>query len=231
MCGRFVSVSPYVVIAESFGIQEMTGRALNCPPSFNIAPGREIAAVVAGPASNPLSSCSGRFLEFFHWGFIPAWSRENKKAVINARAETAALKPVFRDAFRRRRCLVIADGFYEWLPGKTKKPFYITLSDGRPFGMAGIYETSLTEGARRTTCAILTVAANSLVRHCHDRMPAIIPRDKIDIWLNPGAGPGELGEILRPYPEGLMEMREVSPLVNSPQFDSPRCIEPVAAPA
>lgn len=221
MCGRFVRVSPYVIIAESFGLEKhASGNAVECAERFNIAPGQEIAAVISGPA--------GRNLEFFHWGLVPAWSRDNKKGIINARAETAALKPGFRDAFRRRRCLIIADGFYEWLRGKAKKPFYITLREGRPFGMAGIYETSLREGVQRATCAILTVAANSLVEQCHDRMPAIIPRDKEDMWLNPEADSRVLGEILKPYPAGLMEMHEVSAFVNSPWFDSPRCIEPLA---
>jgi len=220
VCGRFVRVSPYVVIAEAF---DLNGKVSDCPVRFNIAPGQEIAAVVSGPVSNP----SGRRLEFFSWGLVPAWAKDNK-GIINARAETASRKPSFRDAFRQRRCLIVTDGFYEWLRGKTKKPFYITLQDGQPFGMAGIYETTLRDGVLHTTCAILTVAANSLVETCHDRMPAIIPKDKEDMWLTPGTDIEMLEEILKPFPAGLMKMHEVSAFVNSPRFDSPRCIEPLA---
>jgi len=214
VCGRFVRVSPYVVIAESF---DLNGKVSDCPAQFNISPGQEIAAVT-----------SGRSLEFFKWGFVPAWSKGTNRGLINARAETAALKPSFRDAFRQRRCLIIANGFYEWVRGKAKKPFFITLQNGRPFGMAGIYETSITGGIPQTTCAILTVAANSLVGTCHDRMPAIIHKDKQDIWLTPGTQVSKLEEILQPYPEELMKMHEVSTMVNSPRIDSPRCIEPLA---
>lgn len=218
VCGRFVRVSPYIMIAETFGLDQSAARA-DGPERYNIAPGQDIAAVISGPA--------GRTLESFHWGFVPAWSRDDRKGMINARAETAALKPSFRDAFRRRRCLIIADGFYEWQRGKSKKPFYMTLLEGRPFGMAGLYETSQREGVHRATCAILTVAANSLVALCHDRMPAIIPKGMQDAWLAPGTDAGEIEEILKPYPAGLMKMHEVSPLVNSPRIDSPRCIDPV----
>lgn len=220
MCGRFVMVTPYAIIAENFSLN---GKGPDCPAGFNIAPGQSVAAVVSGPASSP----SGRSLEFFKWGFMPAWSKDNK-GIINARAETASRKPSFREAFRQRRCLIIADGFYEWLRGKTKRPFYISLHSGRSFGMAGIYETSLKDGALQTTCAILTVAANSLVETCHDRMPAIIPKEMEDIWLAPGTETGRLEEMLRPFPAGLMKMHEVSEIVNSPRFNSPRCIEPVA---
>lgn len=219
MCGRFVRVSPYVMIAESFGLDS---KGPDCPASFNVAPGQEIAAVVAGPASNP----SGRALEFFKWGLVPSWSRDSK-GIINARAETAARKPSFRDAFRQRRCLIIADGFYEWLRGKTKKPFFIALQNGQPFGMAGLYETSLRDGILLTTCAILTVPANSLVASCHDRMPAIIPGGGEGAWLDPGTDIRGLEDLLKPYPAGLMKMHEVSAYVNSPRFDSPRCIEPL----
>jgi putative SOS response-associated peptidase YedK len=221
VCGRFVRVSPYIVIAESFNLN---GRESDCPASFNIAPGQEIAAVISGPAANP----SGSSLEFFKWGLVPAWSKNVNRGMINARAETAAHKPSFQDAFRRRRCLIIADGFYEWLRGKTRRPFYITLQDGQPFGMAGIYETSLSEGIPHATCAILTVAANSLVAPCHERMPAIIPKDKEAIWLAPGTELEQLQEILRPFPAVQMKMHEVSTTVNSPRLDSPRCIEPLA---
>jgi putative SOS response-associated peptidase YedK len=207
------------MIAETFGLDRSAAGAADFPERYNIAPGQDIAAVICG--------ASGRSLESFRWGFVPAWSMDDKKGLINARAETAALKPTFRDAFRRRRCLIIADGFYEWQRGKTKKPFFITLLEGRPFCMAGIYETSPREGVHLTTCAILTVAANSLVGRCHDRMPAIIPRDFQDVWLTPGTDIREIEEILKPYPDRLMKMHEVSPLVNSPRIDSPRCIEPV----
>lgn len=215
MCGRFVRVSPYVMIAEAFGLDS---KGPEIPASFNIAPGQNIAAVFSGP--------SGRTLEFFKWGLVPSWSRDNK-GIINARSETAAGKPSFRDAFRRRRCLIVADGFYEWQRGKTRSPFYISLQNGQPFGMAGLYETSPRDGALQATCAILTVAANSLVAACHDRMPAIIPKEAEGAWLDPGTSISDLEALLKPFPAGLMRMHGVSALVNSPRFDSPRCIEPL----
>jgi len=218
VCGRFVRVSPYVVISEAF---LLSGPALERGGSFNIAPGQDIAAVVAGPG--------GRRLEFFRWGFVPAWGKDPKASTINARSETVAVKPSFRDALRKRRCLLIADGFYEWHKGRKKRPFYITRHDGRPFGMAGIYETSTLYGAPRTTCAIITVPANKLIEPLHDRMPAIIAGGEEGPWLD--CGGKDLQRILgalRPFPAEEMKLHEVAPLVNSPFHDFARCIEPVS---
>lgn len=220
MCGRFVRISPYLVMAAAFGLR---GPETELPESFNIAPGQQIAVVVGTPA--------GRRLELFQWGFVPAWSRGPAKGIINARSETIADKPSFRDAFRKRRCLVIADGFFEWAGGKTKRPYFLALAGGRPFGMAGIYETIVENGSPRTTCAIVTVPANRLVGAIHDRMPAIVPASGEEPWLDCGGGrpadPKTVAELLQPYPPGEMTMYEVSPAVNSPHNNFPRLIEPL----
>ena len=151
--------------------------------------------------------------------------------MINARAETVAEKSAFRDAFRRSRCLVIADGFYEWKrDGKARRPVYVRLKSCEPFGMAGIYSLwHSPDGEDICTCAIITTDANELLRPVHDRMPVIIPKELEDIWLNPRMADNELVmSILTPFSADLMECYEVSGVINRADFDKPEAIEPLS---
>jgi putative SOS response-associated peptidase YedK len=162
---------------------------------------------------------------------VPGWAKDPAvgNRLINARAETAAVKPAFRAALRRRRCLVVADGFYEWQPqGKRKQPYYIRLRQGRPFGFAGLWEVwEGPEHARLESCTLLTTAANDLVRPIHDRMPVIIAPADYQPWLDAAVDDTQqLLPLLRPYPGEEMTAYAVGPLVNNPGNDDPRCIEP-----
>jgi len=205
MCGRFFLLTDLSVIVESFGIQEV---ACDYRPDHNLSPGREIPAVVHEGRNR---------LVGFRWGLIPAWARDPLigNRMFNARAETIAEKPSFRSAFRDRRCLVIAEGFYEWQKlGKAKKPMLIRLKSGRPFGFAGLYETWVSpDGQTVRSCTIITTEANELIRPIHDRMPVILPAKNEAAWLAPeNRDLKTLQSMLRPYPAEEMEMEEVKPL-------------------
>jgi putative SOS response-associated peptidase YedK len=220
MCGRFVRSCSVDKIAEVF---EVDKPSIDLPPSYNVAPTQDII-IINSSGKKRIVKC--------RWGFVP--SRATDLAVgssmINARAETVSTKPAFRDAFRRQRCLVIADGFYEWRKaGKKKVPHFVRLTSGRPFGFAGLYNLwTSPDGGRVCTCTIITTAANDLLEPLHDRMPAIIPHEKEDLWLDPNtADAGVLLEMLKPFPSEEMEYYEVSGRVGSPSFDMPEAIEPV----
>ncbi len=188
-------------------------------PRYNIAPGQPIVAV---PNDGTQQAT------FFLWGLIPAWSPK-PRGLINARAETLAARPSFRAAYRRRRCLILADGFYEWPRGKGEKaPWWFTLQDGRPFALAGLWEMWVApDGGEIPTCAIITVPANEVVAPVHPRMPAILPAEAYAAWLDPGERtPEELQPLLRPYPAQALRGYPVSPRVNDPRFDDPACLEP-----
>jgi putative SOS response-associated peptidase YedK len=225
MCGRFTLRASASVIAEQFGPFEMPPFAAR----FNIAPTQAVAVVRRAAAR------SGRELVWLRWGLIPAWAKDPAigARLINARAETAAQKPAFRAAMRARRCLVVADGFYEWQrTGRTKQPYFFQLRGGRPLAFAGLWEAwRRPDESLLETCTLLTTAANELVRPVHDRMPVILAATAYDAWLELAAeNPLKLASLLAPYPSGEMEARAVGDFVNSPAHDSPRCIEPVAAP-
>ncbi len=222
MCGRFVQVSPFSIVAETFDIAE--GRA-DLPPRYNIAPEQTVWAVIRETGSH-----RNRLVPF-RWGLVPSWSKDPSMGtrMINARAESVAEKPSFKSAFRKRRCLVVADGFYEWRrTGRAKTPFYIRLTSGKPFGLAGLYEIwTSPAGEALRTCTIITTRANELLAPVHDRMPVIVPEERQALWLDPGIQDAEtLLHILQPYPSRSMAIREVSRLVNSPGNDSPDLIEP-----
>jgi len=219
MCGRFTRTAEIPEIAAEFGVREV---ASDIGPSYNIAPTQEVAVVI---------NEGEKQLVQVRWGLVPEWADDPKigNRLINARAETLAEKPSFRNAFRKRRCLVVADGFYEWKrSGEIKKPVYIKLKSGRPFGFAGLYETwTSPDGEEVTTCTIITTEPNELMKPIHNRMPVIVPKDKEDIWLHPDSYEEELTELLKPYPADLMEAYEVSRMVNSPSNNSPECLNPV----
>ena len=163
------------------------------------------------------------------WGLIPHWAKNASigNRMINARAETVAEKPAFRDALRRRRCLVLADGFYEsQRAGGAKRPMRIVMQSGEPFAFAGLRPVwKDSDGNRIPSCAIITTVANDLLAPIHDRMPVILPRDMEEFWLDPSIdGPRALGSVLNPYPDEEMEAFEVSTLVNSAANDGPEVI-------
>ena len=205
MCGRFVLVTDLTKIAEEFAVGQMGS---NFQSNWNISPGQYIPAVVQRDGQN--------ILESFLWGLIPSWAKDSSigNKMINARAETIAEKPSFKNAFQKRRCLIPADGFYEWQKlGKMKKPFRFSLKSGKPFGFAGLYETWLSpENESVHTCTIITTEPNKLMQPIHDRMPVIVGKKLEASWIDPGNhNQKELLAILQPYPSEEMMMSPVEP--------------------
>ncbi len=224
MCGRFTQAAPGEVVAGLFQLPSVPALAAR----YNIAPTQDVAAVRA-------STGGGRELVELHWGLLPPWVRERSVAgrMINARAETLADKPAFRAAFRSRRCLIVADGFYEWQRlGVRRQPHFIGFADGRPFGLAALWERWPGGGSGPVveSCTIVTTAANEVVSPLHDRMPVILDPNEFALWLDPGArDPEALRPLLRPHAAAAMRAYPVSPLVNDPAHDGPACREPLAA--
>jgi putative SOS response-associated peptidase YedK len=219
MCGRFAQVEPLAAIIRTYFIEE--SRAAGSP-RYNIAPG--------GPILTVIREGGKRVLAELLWGLIPPWVRDPGEArkLINARAETVGSKPSFRAAFRTRRCLVPATGFYEWKrEGRARTPYFIRPVSGDSFALGGIYEIRESpEGPELRTCAIITTQANDLMAPIHDRMPAIIAPAHRDAWIDSATPLDDVLSLLDPYPPGEMEAYPVSTLVNSPSNDSPACIAP-----
>lgn len=223
MCpGRFEIHSDFKSIAELFGISD---RSFDLQPNYNVAPSQDIVIVTREGDRNTLHSC--------RWGFLPPWAKDPAEGhkMINARAETVAEKPSFRSAFRHNRCLVVADGFFEWKKqGTVKKPVYIRLRSRKPFGFAGLCSNwTAPDGKTLCTATIITCGANELISPFHDRMPVIVPPDKYGIWLDPGVGPGLLPPLLVPYPADEMECYPVTPRVNSVGNNDPGNIAPLVS--
>jgi putative SOS response-associated peptidase YedK len=195
-------------------------------PRYNIAPTQPAPTIVIASAD------PRREFTLLRWGLIPSWAKDPAigSRMINAQAETAATKPAFRSAFRKRRCFVLADGFYEWgQQGRTRQPYYIRLRDGRPFAIAGLWERwEGASGTPITSCTLLTIAANDLIGAFHHRMPVILDPEHYDLWLDPSVrDPERLQPLLRPYPADAMSAYPVSTRVNNPAHDSPDCIAPL----
>jgi putative SOS response-associated peptidase YedK len=220
MCGRYTLSTPVGKLAEEF---DLSGSLPDLQSSYNVAPTQEVPAVVAGNG--------GRRLEMLRWGLIPSWADDPGigSRMINARSETVAEKPSFRRAFKERRCLIPADGFYEWQKTNgSKQPYYFRMKDGRPFAFAGLWESWAGDGEIRS-CTILTTDANHLVGEIHQRMPVILPSEYYELWLEPAVRePDQLLPLLNPYPTDEMEAYPVSRRVNSPSNDDPGCVERVA---
>jgi putative SOS response-associated peptidase YedK len=221
MCGRFTQAAPGEVIAALFGLPEVPDLA----PRYNIAPTQDVAAVRAAADGR-------RELVALHWGLIPSWAKERAigSRMINARAETVAEKPAFRGALQSRRCLIVADGFYEWQKlGARKQPYFISFRDRRPFAFAGLWERWQSGSSDATeSCTIITTTANEVVAPVHDRMPVILDPHDHEAWLDPGIREsGELLHLLRPQPSDAIEAYPVSLLVNSPANDVPACRDPI----
>ena len=221
MCGRFTVQVGTPDLADLFGAVPV-GESLK--PSFNAAPGHLVPVVIR--------EGDGLCLSSFKWGLIPSWAKDpaigNK--LINARAETVAEKPSFRQAFMKRRCLILADGFFEWKSeGGRKVPYHITLTDRSVFAFAGLWERWRPEkGEEIRSCVIITTAANDFMRPIHHRMPVILPAGSEGAWLDPNQRDRQaLLELLVPYPSSAMRAVVVSTLVNSPRNNSPQCLLPM----
>lgn len=229
VCGRFVAAAPVEDIAAYFAA---TLADTDLPKNYNVAPTEEVYGVVHGT--------DGRELHVFHWGLVPFWAKDRKIAarMINARAETIAEKPAFARLFTAQRCIVPADGFYEWqtlgMAGKkpVKQPYFIQRSDREPLAMAGIWSSwrdpNSTEPTRLHTLSIITTVANELMRPLHDRMPVLLPPGSWDRWLDPRVNNVEwLGGLLVPAPNELLTRWPVASDVNSVRNKSAQLIEPV----
>ncbi len=214
MCGRYSFTTPE---EAARGFFRYSGTPLNFPPRYNIAPTQTVATVRAGEA--------GRELAMMKWGLVPFWAKDTKIAykTINARVETVAAAPAFRAAFKARRCLILADGFYEWKPTgpKTKQPYRFVIDSGSPFAFAGLWETWDKGEAPLTTCTIITGEPNSVAAPIHDRMPVILDPTTYDAWLSGTAG----REVLTPFPADRMRAYLVSTRVGNVRNDDAAIIE------
>jgi putative SOS response-associated peptidase YedK len=221
MCGRFVRKRSTELLARDFGAENISDEL---QPSFNVAPTDNVAVVL---------NDGGKKLVTMRWGLVPSWAADPRigSTLINARAETLSSKAAFKNAFAARRCLVLADGFYEWLKaGAVRTPMLLHLKSERSFGFAGLYEKWRSPlGEAITSCTIITTEPNELVRPIHDRMPVILPKEIEDSWLDPAVQDHHrLLALLQPYPAEDMEAYPVSSRVNSVKNNSPECIERVA---
>jgi len=219
MCGRYSLAIDYDAINDRFVFRGGVQVPVPHRPRFNIAPTQEVLTVV-----NPTGE--GNEPRMMKWGLIPFWAKDPSigNRMINARAESIAEKPAFRNAFQKRRCLVVADGFYEWRKeGKYKVPMRIILKTGEAFGFAGLWETwKSPEGVAVESCAIITTTPNAVMEPIHNRMPVILPREAESAWLSSATGDAAtLRELLVPYPAEEMDAYEVSALVNESKNDVP----------
>ncbi len=224
MCGRYTLATPADELQEVF-----PGFAFpeEMPLRYNIAPSLDIP-LVPNDGENRV--------QHFRWGLVPSWAKDPKigNRMINARGETLAEKPSFRTAFRKRRCLILADGFYEWRkePGAgAKTPMYIRLKSGKPFAFAGLWESwKRSDDPPLLSCTIITTEPNAFMEEIHNRMPVILPPGAYDQWIDPDErAPDELADLLKPYPDSELTAYPVSTLVNNPRADMPDCIKPAEA--
>lgn len=222
MCGRFTLSTSSEDLAEHFDVPDPKPLA----PRYNVAPAQLVAVVGLKPDGKT------RGIALLKWGFVPYWANDPDSGPkpINARAETVSIRPPFDHSFREKRCLIPADGFYEWAKqGSRKVPHHFRLKRGGPFAFAGVWDAWRGENRPATlTCAIITVPANDLVRPLHDRMPAILMPDQYDKWLNPSTPVAELLSMLAPLPADLLEAVKVGPAVNKVTNDGPECLTPAA---
>jgi putative SOS response-associated peptidase YedK len=224
MCGRFTLFAEYDDILNRFDIEAAIEQDLYVQ-SYNIAPSHSVLSVINDGTQNRLG--------YLRWGFVPSWAKDEKVGykMINARAETLAEKPSFRHAFKHRRCLIIADSFYEWKKGsnKTKTPIRIKLKSNDLFAMAGIWERwKSPEGNSLFSCSIITTTPNELMKDIHDRMPVILNKEDEQEWLDPSLNDvSKVSHLLKPLAADNMEAYEVSSLVNSPRNNSPNLIQKI----
>lgn len=222
MCGRF-SLGVTIRIGQLFDLPNWP----ETPPRYNIAPSQDVPAVIQNRETGT------REYRPFRWGLVRSWAKDPAigNRLINARSETAAAKAAFRKPLRDRRCLILADGFYEWKPEVPRKqPYYIKLWHGEPFAFAGLWDLwQPPDGQPLETCTILTTTANGVLKAIHDRMPVILPPDAYNAWLDPTMRDVErVQALLTPYPADQMVAYPVSTRVNNTSNDSPECIAPFA---
>jgi putative SOS response-associated peptidase YedK len=218
MCGRYSITTPLEAMRALFDVES----GLNLQPRYNVAPTDEVPVLRLREGE--------RELAMMRWGLVPFWAKDRKGAarLINARADTAADKAAFREAFARRRCLIPADGFYEWkAEGKAKQPWRVEMAGRAPFAFAGLWEYwKSPEGEPLLSFTILTTDASDTLRHIHPRMPVILPREGHGRWLQAPAA-----ELLKPWDGPALTAYEVSPRVNSVRNDDPDCLAPLPPPA
>jgi len=227
VCGRIILITPAIDLARALGIAEVPAWVTGFLPRYNVAPGQPVPAVVAD------TDTSGHRLTQLRWGLVPAWAENPDQSyrMINARSETVAVKPAFREPFRHRRCIIPVDGFYEWRrQGKTRQPYALRPSVERVLALAGVWERWDRPGQTPLeTCSILTTGANATMRPIHDRMPVVLaPSDHADWLETPPQHAERLGELLRPCPPHWLTAYPVDRRVNRPEFDSPACLAPLS---
>ncbi len=222
MCGRFTLTVDPAELMDEFGDYTFPPQFA---PRFNIAPSQPVLAI---------SNDGSNQADFFRWGLIPVWAKDPSigNRMINARGETLAEKPSFRGSYKYKRCLILADGFYEWKeqPGsKTKTPYFIHMKDRQPFAFAGLWdEWHSSDGSQIRTCTIITTSPNNLMKSLHNRMPVILSRDSYRQWLSKTPQtPESLSPLIKPYPSDEMAAYPVSTLVNNPKNDRAECVVPV----
>jgi putative SOS response-associated peptidase YedK len=222
MCGRFTLVTDPEKLMQRFMLDEIT---LDLQPRYNIAPGQPVPAIIADGGKRRIGQ--------LRWGLVPSWAQDEKigSRMINARAETLTEKPAFRRLFERKRCLIPADGFYEWKQtDKGKQPMRITMKNGEPFAFAGLFDTwTRSDGQKISTCTIITTAPNEVVADIHNRMPVILRSEDESLWLDREKYDAELLQsLLVPYDADQMRAYPVPAIVGNPGNDTPECIEEVA---
>jgi putative SOS response-associated peptidase YedK len=220
MCGRFTLAKTPEQVAKAFSLNEVP----DFPSRYNIAPSQPVGVIMQNRDSGK------REFRLMVWGLIPSWAKDPEKLTfINARAETVAEKPSFRSAYKYRRCLIPADGFYEWQKAKSgaKQPFFFTMAEQKLFVFAGLWES----WNDIETFTILTTTANTLLQTIHDRMPVILQPEDYKRWLDPSVqDPRQLSDLLRPFPDEPMQAIPVSTRVNTAKIDDALCIEPLQEP-
>ncbi len=223
MCGRFTLRTPAAILKDYFGLVDLPGLT----PRYNIAPSQQVGALRTTDAAREWTE--------LRWGLVPNWAREPSvgNRMINARAETVARKPAFRESLEQRRCAIPADGFYEWqkLEGGGKQPYYLSRAGGEPFAFAGLWDSwrDRASGLVIESCTVITTTPNELLAPIHNRMPVMLDSEAVTEWLREDAVPGALDVLLQPFPAGLMRAQPVSNHVNRPANEDPRCITPANA--
>ena len=216
MCGRYTDTKRDKAFLVRMGIAQAE---IDFVPRYNLAPTQTATVVACNSEGQPE-------LRRSRWGLIPFWAKDEKigNSLVNARAEGIATKPAFRTSFRKRRCVVLADGFFEWqkVPGG-KQPIYIHLKEGRPFVFGGLWD----RWNDLETFTIITVGPNELMSSIHDRMPLILPEEAVERWLDPKTPEEQVSGLLQPYAAAEMDCFPVSPIVNTPKVDSPDCVKRV----
>lgn len=217
MCGRFLLTAPPEAVQRLFGFLELP----NFAPRYNIAPSQPVAAMLRDAAAER------RFL-WLRWGLVPSWAKgAAARPLINARAESVADKPSFRAAFAERRCVVFADGFYEWRQDGNRQPYLVRLAEAAPFAFAALWEplSGSGEGEPDRSCALITTEANAKMATVHHRMPVILTPEQVGAWLDPASRRDELQALLRPLPDDAVTLRPVSKRVNAVREDDAGLLE------